>query len=282
MPKQYGNHNFAGIAGLRDDVDIRTTFSPSVGTTYEYIYKGTREAVYAAAASLGALTAWQVNESQGDYTLTVASPEDPTGQLPAVEVSKFELNANHEQNDILEHPLALRLKEETIQQIRHLITFDRYNANGSVNTEWAQFLGLLGNQETAGNQEIAFILLRSLLKRHGNMSFQKSDYVFQCTRVLYEQREVDIAYDNVDCIYSFDQLKKEANAPDGYVISLNAIAKKAQPRTPVTDHYFGWLKSAPNITDAANRRVTLQISYTLAQWENWVYLKSNSPGVQVA
>lgn len=241
-----------GFAGLTE-TGRRGSFGTR-GVSTEVHYAGPVDAVKAA---LGTLTSsgWDVeyditNPPVG--TLLVRTPDYGDGNGTGIVQTQFDLVANTTQLSAYEHPTSLALGETTLNQIR------QGQKNG------VEPSGLSGNAST----------LWTMLSL-GQDSFVKSQFVFRLTQYFVNGTILDIAYEDVNKVYSTANLIIETNPTALYISALNECATQFYADTyggaTPSGHTFGWLKQAPQLNNVSGNRSALTVEYWLEAWRNYFY-----------
>lgn len=247
---------YNGIPGL-SLVDKVRTRTGAYGYGWELTFEGTEGAVNAAFLSLPEDCDAKMRASGPFHQLIVSYSTDPAGNISSQLSNSFELLGNNNQFDILEHPKALDLPRATVENVIRLVSKTELTDD-----EEAEAEALAGD---AGE------LYDYLKRRSGSGSFEDAQFVFRATIIASRRSTVNIAFANDNRLYTFAQLKNEANPPTGYIFSLDAIEASCAPAIVMDGHAWRWKKGTPSVTSAPGNRVAIQIDWTLAVWNTWVY-----------
>lgn len=259
--KLYGTFDHAGIPGLIYR-GRRIVINPQTGRQYEYLYEGSPQAVLAGANQVASDQIVVIDERDDGnlWGLSVTTADDPTGASANVVANTFELVGNSVQKDIREHPLILELGYEKIGQIDELLTAPQ----SEVTSTNLDAIGALNS--TARN------LYNDLRQRNGNMAYQESQYVFRVSKIVSKRNQaLQIAYANVNRLYTTDQVIAETNPPSDYILSLNSLAASFVVLAELADYPLTWLKGSPTLTEAPGNRNAVQYEFNLDQWPTRYY-----------
>lgn len=207
------------------------------------------------------------------YRLTVTTPDIPSGGSDGVHNTYFELLGNALQFDLREHPKALSL-ETTLSASANRIKLITDYINGADGATAATATAGLTNVN--GKLSDAQTLIYLMQQRGGNATFQRSQYVFRCTRVASNRATVDVGYSNVEKILTTAQVIAETGPPAGILAAIADAVTNATP-TDVPDGYqFGWLKQTPTVTTTADNLLQIVSEYWLESWSTWIYATATS------
>jgi hypothetical protein len=199
------------------------------------------------------------------HTLTVTTPDIPTGGTAGVMASYYELLGNVLQKDIREHPRSLELGPAVIRTIDCVLnqqvdpnTVGPTNAAGSVPTE---------DDIPSGDARTLYNLLS---QRGGNAHFQVSQFVFRYTRVASSRATGLVNYSNVGKILTTAQMLEETHPPYSILSEVNNAVTANEP-TIAPGHVYGWLKQSPTVTTQAGNKLQIVGEYWLEVYSTYMY-----------
>jgi hypothetical protein len=272
MSKLVGTFSHAGIPGL-DLREVRIIRSPQYGLQYEYEYEGSPAAIVAgynqtASDQIAVLHKTPDGEL---WRLTVTTSDDPSNPTSQVVNNDYELAGNTIQKDIKEHPIALQIGYVGMKTLLDQLA----KATASEITDEAAEDAI--EEAVPAYASNAVTLYRDLRVRDGQMSFDISQFVFRWTVIVGRRSEYQLAYANVNKLFTFPQLIVEVNPPSGYIISLTKILELCEPSIIPTGYAWRWKKGTPTVSQAPGNRFAIQIDYELYTWSTQYYEASTSP-----
>lgn len=191
------------------------------------------------------------------HTLTVTTPEDPTGDSEVSVTAQFELLGNELQKDIREHPIALALGYEKLKIIDGVL-------NGDLKSPGVKYSE---SDILAGNMTHVYRYLR---QRNGNGGYHKSQYVFRYTRITSNRAVIDVGFTGVERIHTTAQMVAQTGPPPGILASI-ADAYTTSVPAAVADYQYGWMKKTPTVTNVAGNKVQISGEYWLEEWSTIFY-----------
>lgn len=202
----------------------------------------------------------EIDATGPTHKLYITTPENPTDGTGGIIATQYELLGNNQQFDLRLHPKALALGAPTIKVINNVLNGARDNDQHLINTE--SDISAIGTE--------ALTLYNLLLQENGNRAFQKSQYVFRLTQIASNNATINVAYANVEKIYTTEQMLSETGPPSGI---LSAVADAVTGSDPGihSGYQYGWLKQTPTVTTAANNKIQVTVEYWLELWSTWIY-----------
>jgi hypothetical protein len=241
---------WAGIPGL-SYVGRRRTRNPQYGFGYEYVFKGTPDAVNTAYNQCADDQSAVIEEFGPVHTLTVSTGDDPSNATSQIVTNNYELLPNSQQKDVYEHPKALALGQTALNAIRVELKKDNPN---------------VANISGADAKKLFTLLLEG----NGSRSFQVSGYAFKATQIVSRRSSVAILFANKERLYTTAQVVAESSPPSGFLWGLASVAADAPPTVP-DGYLYSWLKQVPSITSAAGNKYSIQNEWWLEVWSTWLY-----------
>jgi hypothetical protein len=202
----------------------------------------------------------EIDATGPTHKLYVTTPENPTDGTGGIIAVQYELLGNNQQFDLRLHPKAIALGTPTIKKINNVLNNAKDDNGRAINTE-AEITTIGGD---------ALQLYNLLLQENGNRAFQKSQYVFRVTQIASNRATINVAYSDVEKIYTTAQMLAETGPPSGI---LTAIADAVTGSNPGAHagYQYGWLKQTPTVTTAANNKIQISVEFWLELWSTWIY-----------
>lgn len=175
----------------------------------------------------------------------------------------WQIVGNEITEDIKRHPTIAALEETGNDSLKDVYDhYDRYTRDP------ATFTNTLTEGSTAAK-------LFNLLKR-GTNSYLIGQYVLRHTTNVGNGYSVNVADENVECVYTTAQLVAEVSDADLWAFPCpGRLIYKIQNITPqfATDDElrWGWRKLPSTETTAANNRVDISTEYVLYGWSKLLY-----------
>jgi hypothetical protein len=264
MSKTTGNFAWSGIPGLNFK-ERRVSRAPELGWAFEYVYEGTPAAVNAAMALVSSDQVVHKYERDGLWELVVSTADDPTTAQSNVFTNTYELAGNSAQKDIREHPSVLRAGRVAVTHLNELLA----TPLGQVTDAAIKVM-----RDSATNGLGAFIeqVYRDIRARDGGLSFDVSIYIFRVQTVVSRRSTFQVAFGNINELYTFEQLIEETKPPAGYVISLTKIKELLEPRIVIpADYAWRWKKGTPTVSNYTANRLGIQVEFELGIWQTRYY-----------
>lgn len=184
------------------------------------------------------------------HRLIVTTPDNPADASNTVISTTYELLGNANQKDIWEHPKALALTEAQRTAVKTAV---RAESSASL---------------TTGSDSL--YLCDLILQGNGSRAFQVSQYVYRVTHVVSGRYATQVAFSNVQKIYTTDQMLAELSPPATILFSAETIVAQHTSTVP-TGYLYGWLKQTPTVNQIAGNKFTITNEWWLEEWSTWIY-----------
>ena len=238
-------------------------FDPSTGWRHGFDYHGAGQGLmqlllqsYVAAG----MSARVVYHRGDTATLEI---DDPTYSYT---IDKWEIVGNEESRDLLGHPdMVNTLSDSDLIKFRAHLDKDPPDSPTSVFTGSGDLASYAGGIV----QKVYGLIIRN------QTEYRNAQYVLRHTTNAPARWAVNIADWGVDNVYTPAQLLSECSNSSLWTYPLPnslyyQIAYLSSPSVP-SGYRWGWLKSAPIKTTAANNRIDIVTEYTLEVWPTFIY-----------
>lgn len=181
-----------------------------------------------------------------------------------VPINTWELLGNDVQKDLYEHPTTLALGINTISAVK--VAVQSVSSSSPGQEQAAKTTAVANLRAVAGpNADVAEELFNLIIK--GTTHFYVSEFVLRHTQTVSNTYQTQFALNDIEYIYTTDQLQLEAAIPTNIVFDIASIAEPA-----AKDGYlWGWLKRSPQISIVAGAKVQVTQEYWLDQWSTYAY-----------
>lgn len=182
----------------------------------------------------------------------------PANQQPDIELDSWEVQVNHIQKDLFEHPKARAISADVVAQMRKGLKEDKKASELS--------------PALTGDAAVLYDLYQ-----RGTTHFELAQYVVRHTTNVGPTYAKNISDSNVEKIYTTAQLKSEcSNAalwarpiPARLLQKIDTI--QSQLSAAQSGYMWGWKKLGSPEAQAANGRINITTEYWLEQWSTWIY-----------
>lgn len=260
-------------------------FDPTRGYLHKQDWRGLGRQEMIALQNAYALSgiACEIINELGIWSLVV---DDTTQQYT---IDSWQLVANEENLNILEHPTIQQLVGIYGDQLLSVIQYFASNINPENNTSF--LISVLEGTATVAINGTNYSLNLSdadaltvgrfySLYQRGTTDYRQSQYVLRHTTNAPNRYLANISDVNVNFIYSTAELLTEVTSAALWIyplpFRLQYKINSIPVQSPVTandivPYEWGWLKSSSTETTAANNRIDISTDYTLALWETLTY-----------
>lgn len=233
-------------------------YSPTTGYLYHAEYKGASQDLMLSLQQdyvRGKIPCRLTNHQGGACTIEV---EDPTQQFT---LDTWQTVGNEENISLLSHPLIVAMDLNQHDQIKLARAFQDQDQ------EWDDVFSQMDEIDPTVDATLSVFYSQQL---RGSTEFRRAQYVLRHTTNAPNVSADNVADVGVNQIYTMAQFLSEIQdtglwtvpCPPNLVYAFGAI-----PVPPPQENYlWGWLKSSPTRTLAANNRIDISTDYTLYQW----------------
>ncbi len=181
-----------------------------------------------------------------------------------VPINTWELLGNDVQKDLYEHPTTLALGIDTISAVK--VAVQSVNSSSPGQEQSAKTTAVENLRSVAGaNADVAEELFNLIIK--GTTHYSVSEFVLRHTQTVSNTYQTQFALNNIEYIYTTDQLQSEAEIPSTIVFDIASIAEPSEK----TGYLWGWLKRSPQISVVAGAKIQVTQEYWLDQWSTYAY-----------
>lgn len=262
---------------------VSSNWEPGKGIRSTLRYTGTENAIKGLANILRSTRPdlrWAFDNSEAPlWAIEVNQPESVDGQTNQDPPAVWELIGQDGIQDILDHPTSIALRAAAPDYMQLVISAIKEIERGDATATYPAIS--LGSDfiasSLAGKASNAIVMLSG----SGHKTFMRGEYVLRKTQVINSRSEISLAFNQIDCIWSYDDLvASETTLPNVTGFSIAQIETPTFTANPISGNplqfYWGWLKKTPSVVQTSGNRFQINQEWWLNIWNNFDYKVANS------